>query len=435
MAKLEALIEQLRRGGKRQSAPFSKGPPKADPKKPGRKPGDDYGTPPACRAMPEPAPTDRVIDVPPPDACPHCGDRSPACIESTDEQVQHDIEVRTVVRRFKVRVARCGGCGRRRRGRHPLQTSDATGCCASQVGPLARSAMAFLNKQLGLSLGKVAGLFAALWGLEVTPGGVGHAIQSLGRRCRTEYQSIVDAIRAAAHVTCDETGWRVGGLGAWLHAAATPEGLCAYLIDAARGTDATDRLIGAGFAGTLVHDGWRPYDRYGRATHQQCNTHLIRRCNEMIEAAATAGRAAFPKRVKALLQRGLLLRDQRDAGERSLRSTRVHAGTLAALITRLGKARKRDPANERLAAFLYRHAGQLFTYLRQPDTDATNWRGEHALRYAVVNRKVWGGNRTRRGADTQQVLMSVLRTLKLRGLDAIDWMQRKLTHQNPPILA
>jgi hypothetical protein len=52
-----------------------------------------------------------------------------------------------------------------------------------------------------------------------------------------------------------------------------------------------------------------------------------------------------------------------------------------------------------------------------------------------VNRKVWGGNRTRRGADTQQVLMSVLRTLKLRGLDAIDWLQRKLTHQNPPLLA
>ncbi len=433
LAALEALVEQLRRGGRRQSAPFSKGPPQANPKRPGRKAGDDYGTPPAFRAMPEPTPADQVIDVPPPGACPHCGDRS-AVIESVDRQVQRDIEVRTVVRRFNVRVARCGGCGRRRRGTHPLQTSNATGCCASQVGPLARGAMAFMNKTLGLSLGKIADLFGTLWDLRLTPGGVGHAIQTLGRRCKTDYQSVLDAVRRAGHVTCDETGWRVGGRGAWLHAAATPDG-CAYLIDAARGTDATDQLIGDDFAGTLVHDGWRPYDRYGRANHQQCNTHLLRRCNEMIEAAATPGVAAFPKRVKALLRRGLLLRDQRDAGGRTVRSARIHAARLGRELRGLCNARKRDAANERLAAFLYPRARHVFAYLRQPGTDATNWRGEHAMRFAVVNRKVWGGNRTRRGADTQAILMSVLRTLKLRGIDAIDWLQKKLTHQNPPLLA
>lgn len=432
LASLEALVEQLRRGGKRQSAPFSKGPPKTDPKKPGRRGGGDYGTPPAFRAMPEPAATDQVIDVPPPDACPHCGGHA-AVVESADEQVQRDIEVRTVVRRFQIRVARCGRCGRRRRGTHPLQTPAATGCCASQVGPLARSAMAFMNKTLGLSLGKIADLFGTLWDLRLTPGGVSHAIQSIGRRCRADYHSILDAVRRARHVTCDETGWRVGGWGGWLHAAATPDA-CAYLIDPSRGVEATDQLIGRDFAGTLAHDGWAPYDRYVNATHQQCNTHLIRRCDEMIEAA-TPGASLFPRKVKALLQRGLLLRDEREAGGRSLRSTRVHATRLTNMIRALSKPRKRDPANERLAAFLYRHAGQLFTYLRQENTDATNWRGEHAMRYAVVNRKVWGGNRTRRGADHQATLMSVLRTLRLRGIDAIDWLRKKLTHQNPPLLA
>lgn len=432
LAALEALVEQLRRGGKRQAAPFSKGTPKPDPKKPGRKSGDAYGTPPATRAMPRPSPTDQVIDVPPPDACPHCGERS-AVIESTDEQVQCDIEVRTVVRRFKIPVARCACCGKHRRGTHPLQTSTATGCCASQVGPLARSAMAFMNKTLGLSLGKIADLFGTLWGLEVTRGGVCHAIASVGRRCQSDYQSILDAVRNAAQVTCDETGWRIGGTRAWLHAATTPD-LCAYLIDSARGADATDQLIGADFAGTLVHDGWKPYDRYWRAKHQQCNTHLLRRCQEMIDAA-TPGAARFPAMIASILKRGLLLRDQRDAGLRSLRSTRIHAAKLTGRITQLCKPLKRNPANERLAAFLYRHAGQLFTYLRHPDTDATNWRGEHAMRYAVVNRKVWGGNRTDNGANVQAILMSVLRTLKLKKRDAIDWLRKKLTHQNPPLLA
>lgn len=40
---LTAALEETRRAGKRQAAPFRKGPPASQPKTPGRKPGDDYG--------------------------------------------------------------------------------------------------------------------------------------------------------------------------------------------------------------------------------------------------------------------------------------------------------------------------------------------------------------------------------------------------------
>ena len=51
------------------------------------------------------------------------------------------------------------------------------------------------------------------------------------------------------------------------------------------------------------------------------------------------------------------------------------------------------------------------------DQMATNWRAEQAIRPAVVIRKVCGGNRTRKGADTQQVLASVVRTARQRNVD------------------
>jgi len=432
IAELEEMIRRLQRGGKRQAAPFSKGLPKLNPKKPGRKSGDDYGTPPVFRAMPEPAASDQVIDVPPPEACPVCGSTQ-TLEDRADQQVQRDIEVRTIVRRFVIHQVRCRCCGKVRRGKHPLQTSTATGCCASQVGPLARGAMAYFNKALGVSLGKISSVFDTLWDLPITAGGVSHAIGSMGRRCKSDYQAIVRKIKAADHVTCDETGWRIGGDGHWLHAAATPD-TCAYLIDKARGTNATDQLIGEDFAGTLVHDGYRSYDRYRKATHQQCLTHLIRRCSEMIESA-TVGAAAFPATIKAILQKALLLRDERDARKRSLRSTRIWATRLTKKVLKLSKPRKTNHNNERLAAFLYRHADPLFTFLRQQRTDATNWRGEHAMRQAVVNRKVWGGNRTRAGADVQAILMSVMRTLKLRGVNPIAWLRQKLLNHHRHALA
>ena len=52
----------------------------------------------------------------------------------------------------------------------------------------------------------------------------------------------------------------------------------------------------------------------------------------------------------------------------------------------------------------------LFTFLCNPAVDATNWRAEQAIRPAVVTRKVCGGNRSWRGAATQQTLASVIRT-------------------------
>ncbi len=66
--RLKAELEQSRRAGKRQAAPFSKGPPKAHPKRPGRKPGH----PPSHRPAPTPEQIDRTIEVPLPEMCPGC---------------------------------------------------------------------------------------------------------------------------------------------------------------------------------------------------------------------------------------------------------------------------------------------------------------------------------------------------------------------------
>src|ERR1019366_10429085 len=67
ISKLEQTIERLSRAGKRQAAPFSRGLPKTDPKRPGRKAGEDYGT----KALPAVPPViDEVHEAPLPDRCP-----------------------------------------------------------------------------------------------------------------------------------------------------------------------------------------------------------------------------------------------------------------------------------------------------------------------------------------------------------------------------
>ncbi len=78
----------------RQAAPFSKGQPKADPKRPGRKAGADYGVK-AYRPAPEPSQEpDEIIEVPLPQVCPDC-----------NGQVANDLDT-PVVQQFQTEIPR-----------------------------------------------------------------------------------------------------------------------------------------------------------------------------------------------------------------------------------------------------------------------------------------------------------------------------------------
>jgi transposase len=91
---------------------------------------------------------------------------------------------------------------------------------------------------------------------------------------------------------------------------------------------------------------------------------------------------------------------------------------------------KTNAANERLAQHLWAHRDDLFTFLRQPGLDATNWRAELAIRFGVVLRKIWGGSRTWVGARAQSVLMSVWRTCWQQGRSALDFLSQLLRCQS-----
>jgi hypothetical protein len=94
---------------------------------------------------------------------------------------------------------------------------------------------------------------------------------------------------------------------------------------------------------------------------------------------------------------------------------------------------KVNATNERLAQHLWAHRDDLFTFLRQPGLDATNWRAELAIRFGVILRKVWGGSRTWAVARAQSVLMSVWRTCWQQGRSALDFLSQLLRSVPVPL--
>jgi transposase len=431
LAKLRARIEELERGQKRQAAPFSKGDPTSAPKRPGRKPGEDYG----IKAHREPPRTfDEILDTPCPSSCPHCGGRvEPEGIES---QYQDEIVRRHIRRRFRNGYGRCKRCLRVVRSRHPLQTSTATGAAAAQVGPDAQALIVRMNKELGASHQKISRHFKSTFGLSITRGGVSQVLLRAAFRCGSAYRDILLFVRHSDEIYADETGWKVGGWLQWLWGFVTRKAT-AYLIRPSRGADVPEEILDPEYDGFFGHDGWAPYDRFKQAIHGTCNTHLLGRCSNLLKIA-TGGAVRFPRAVKAILQAGLALRDRRDAGSITPQGVAVARGRLESALERLLSSRLTHPGNAKLANHLARHFDQIFTYLRIPGVEAANWMGEQAMRPAVVNRKVWGGNRTPRGAIAQSCLMSVLRTCVQQGYDGLDFISRTLRAppgQAPKIIA
>ncbi len=233
------------------------------------------------------------------------------------------------------------------------------------------------------------------------------------REAAPTYTALCAQVRESPVVTPDETGWRVGAVRHWLWVFATPQ-TTVYAICPGRGFDAAATVLGADYDGVLVRDGWAPYRRFTDALHQSCVAHLLRRCKHLQDDHPHSPWAA---RVQAVLQAALKLRDRRDAG---LLSDHGLATARGRLLAQLGRLIDNPPVladAERFAAHLATEFPAVFGFLWDPSVDATNWRAEQAIRPAVVTRKVCGGNRTRHGADTQQVLASVVRTVHQRHLD------------------
>ena len=287
--RLRQQLDEATRAGKRQAGPFSKGPPKPQPKKPGRKPGKDYGTK-AHRRPPSPEQIDEVHEAPLPDRCPDCG--GPLAQTHIAHQFQVEIPRKPIHRQFNIHVGQCQKCHRRVQGCHPLQTSDALGAAAAQLGPDAQAAVVELNKQAGLSHGKVTRCLESLFGIPLSRGGSVHTILRAAARCEPVYEAIRQTVGQSEWVVPDETGWRVSGHPAWLHTLVSPEAT-AYVIDPTRSGAVAEAILGLDYNGTMIHDGWSPYDQFKDARHQQCLNHLLRRADEMA-AAATRGAVCIP---------------------------------------------------------------------------------------------------------------------------------------------
>jgi len=450
IAEIEALrdrIAQLETELNRNSENSSK-PPSADPLKPrqsrserraatraaGRKQGKQPGAPGANLARRVPDETINHAPV----CCGSCGDdlAGAEVVGEVRRQVLEIPEIRVRVTDHVAERRRCA-CGHETVATFPPE-ARAPVCW----GPEVRALAIYLMDRQHLPLERTAELLGELLDAPVSTGWLCAVQQEAAGKLAGFIITLKDRLGEAPVVHADETGTRVGLTKHWVHTLATNL-LTLLVVHPKRGVEALEDIgILADYTGTVVHDGWAPYEVFKGASHAQCGAHLVRHlaavgkteafatwCAEMTEillaakkaseAAASEGRAkvrpstatGLRRRYQAclddafaLLPPGPLPRRRHEGG------WDVHQRAAFNLATRL---REDDD--------------QVLRLLDDTRVRFDNNIAERALRMVKLHDKISGTFRSEEGATAFATVRSYLQTAALNGHNRLDALHQLFT--------
>lgn len=343
------------------------------------------------------------------EVCPCCSGPLQRCrrtrtriIEDIPEQITPVVTEHTVHRDY------CPACKKHVEPVVPDAMPNAT------LGHQVMALSSWFHYGLGITIGQVRDILDHHLQTQITAGGLIDGWRRLAECLFPWYEQIADEARAGAVLHADETGWRVDGQTHWLWCFANHRN-CYYLIDPSRGSPALQRFFIEAYRGTLVSDFWAAYDGVWTGDNQKCLAHLLRELVKVDEHNDSPEWRAFAKQLKRLIRDGLRLRKRHDF---SVGRYASRIGLINHRLWKLADATYRDADAARLAKRIGKYRDYLFTFLDTAGVPPDNNHAERMIRPAVIIRKNSLCNRSEQGAATQAVLMSIYRTLKLRGLDA-----------------
>src|SRR3954471_14408738 len=215
-AALKAQLQQRTRDAKRQAAPFSKGQRQAQPKRPGRKPGQGHFT---FRTLPTPdqwtAPPIEVRLAEP--ICPCCGEALQEQRVDFAATTEIPPQPRPIVQPYRVWVYCCPTCDTTVRAAHPDLAPDQSGATAHRLGPRLMAAAHVTHYGLGVPVRKVPAVLHLYTGARVTQSALTQdALRRVSGPLGGAYQALRDRFPTAGITYTDDTGWRIGGESAQL---------------------------------------------------------------------------------------------------------------------------------------------------------------------------------------------------------------------------
>jgi len=342
--------------------------------------------------------------------CPDCGGPVSASRARRTRIVEDIQQAEVVVTEHTIHSHYCSACQKR------VEPKVTAALPKSTIGNRALVLSSWLHYGLGQTIAQIVSVFNSLFHFPISPGALSQQWRRLAEILELWYEQIALEARTSAVLNADETGWRVQGQTYWLWCFTSPVATY-YAIDPSRGSDVVNRFLNECFEGTLVSDFFSAYNPVIVPGRQMCLGHLVIEMRKVDARNGSPQWQGFRQTLGRLLHDAMRLsrRADREAADFASKRSRIHER-----LKYLCAPAYHDPDCQRLVKRLWKHRDSLFTFLDDPRVPYDNNRAEREIRPAVIARKNSFHNTSDQGAWTQAVLMSVYRTLRLRGCDPLE---------------
>ena len=342
--------------------------------------------------------------------CPDCGGKLRRRRNTTRKRYTEDIP-ETITPEVTEHTIHQDFCPKCRKVVEPVVPDAMPG---ATIGHRAVVLSAFLHYFVGTTISQIVEIFNTQFFFKLSPGGLVHLWHHLAAVLKSWYEEIREAAKQSAVLHADETGWRVKGKTYWLWCFTTRHETY-YVIDKSRASPVVKRFFRKAFAGILVTDFWGAYNATVCAGKQKCLSHLLGDMKKVAKYKDKSGDwPDFSKRLKRILRDAMRLRGRRS----TLKNTNYErlCERIEKRLTRLIEAEWKNVNAKRLVKRLKRHREELFVFLYHDNVPFDNNHAERTIRGGVVMRKNSYCNRSKDGAETQAILMSIFQTLKQRNI-------------------
>ncbi len=185
------------------------------------------------------------------------------------------------------------------------------------------------------------------------------------------------------------------------------------MIDRSHGSPALQKFFFEVFEGTRITDFWSPYDAVVCADNQKCWRHLLCDATAVSEKHSENPEwKSYPRRLVGMYRDAKKLLSKRT--QLAVHEYDMAVANLTDRLANLGSEPWGDTDATRLANRLVKYGNELLPFLWHADVPSDNNAGERAIRPAMIRKNTYCSH-SDHGALTQSILMTVFRTLRLRG--------------------
>jgi hypothetical protein len=247
----------------------------------------------------------------------------------------------------------------------------------------------------------------------IGPGSLVEIFHRLARLLVSVSERLIEEYRASAVKHADETGWRTDGRNGYVWLFATDR-ISLFQFRKSRSAQVAREVFGEKrLPGVLVVDRYAGYNKAPCAI-QYCYAHLSREVEDLEkEFPEVTEVKTFVSTLVPLLSQAMNLRTQDISDQEFSR----RAGTVKSQIVAVVNSPSKHPGIQHIQDIFREHTDRMYHWATDRRIPAENNLAERDLRPTVIARKVSFGSTSDAGAHTRGVLMSVMQTLKKRGVN------------------